>query len=150
MPVVPAGNAINLEVGGKSPYLVGAINPKSTAQVKQAVDWFESNAVTAPVENAIIITAAGDKLRGATVTHNHPFGSDNDYSFSEADRNLFGKFKLACLRGVDETFTYEMNRNPGFLDNEDEIPEVMKGYAVHRLNIQRARFFGYGYRRWMR
>lgn len=95
-------------------------------------------------------TAAGhDKPRGATVTHNHPLGSDNDYSFSEADRNLFDKFKLACLRGVDETFTYEMNRNPGFLDNEDEIPEVMKGYAVHRLNIQRARFFGYGYRRWM-
>ena len=55
-----AGNSINLETGGKSPYLVSMINPKDAAQIKQALDWFEANAVTAPVENALIITTSGE------------------------------------------------------------------------------------------
>lgn len=77
------------------------VDESEAAQIKQVIDWFEANAVTAPVENALIITTSGeiyhctgklntldpivelgDKLRGATVTHNHPVGSVNEYSFS--------------------------------------------------------------------
>ena len=155
--------------GGKSPYKIGEIDFKNAAQVKQVLDWCEARMVNAPIENAIIITAEGEiyhctgglndldtivelgeKLYGAIVTHNHPVGSVNEYSFSELDRALFVEYNLVCLRGIDEKFIYELNRDPKFLDNEDEIPEIMEGYSVHRLNIRLARFFKYGYRRWSR
>ena len=61
-----------------------------------------------PIENAIVITKDGEifrcfgnlnavypnvdlgkRLYGADVTHNHPIGSDNEYTFSEDDVDLF-------------------------------------------------------------
>lgn len=95
------------------------------------------------------IVELGEKLRGAIVTHNHPRGSVNEYTFSSLDRNLFASFELARLRGVDEYFIYEFNRDATFLDSEEEIPEIMEGYSAHRRNIQLARFLKYGYRRWL-
>ena len=146
---------------------MGAINPKSTAQVKQVLGWFEAAAVTAPVENALIITTAGeiyhctgdlntldsivelgDKLHGATVTHNHPLSSANEYSFSDDDFKLFKNFGLARLRGIDERFVYELNRNPADLDNAEVA--VGENNYKHWDNIRIAKNSGVGYRRWMR
>lgn len=164
-----AGNKIYFNEGGKSPYLIGAIDAKEPVVIKQVLEWAESSIVTAPIENAIIITRTGDiyhctgglntldsivelgdKLNGAIVTHNHPVGSVNEYTFSKSDRELFNNFNLARLRGVDEYFTYELNRDVTFLDSEEEIPLIMDGYSEHIRNIQLARFSKYGYRRWLR
>ena len=164
-----AGNKIYFNEDSKSPYLIGAIDAKDPNAIKQVLDWAESNIVTAPIENAIIITRVGniyhctgglntldsivelgDKLNGAIVTHNHPVGSVNEYTFSKSDRELFNNFNLARLRGVDEYFTYELNRDVTFLDSEEEIPLIMDGYSEHIRNIQLARFSKYGYRRWLR
>ena len=122
--------------GGKSPYKIGEIDFKNAAQVKQVLNWCEARMVNAPIENAIIITAEGEiyhctgglndletivelgeKLYGAIVTHNHPVGSVNEYSFSDTDFNLFIDFRLARLRGIDEFFIYELNRNPKDIDD---------------------------------
>ena len=54
------------------------------------------------------IEELGEKLIGAIVTHNHPKGSDNEYSFSDADLRLFLEYKLGRLRGIDEKFIYEL------------------------------------------
>ena len=163
-----AGNAIYFNEGGKSPYKIGAIDFNDAAQVKQVLDWTEARIVTAPVENAIIITRTGDiyhctgglnsletieelgeRLIGSIVTHNHPLGSDNGYSFSFKDRMLFTNYKLARLRGIDERFIYEMNRNPADLD--DGMAAVAdETFLAHFINIKHAKSFGYGYRRWLR
>ena len=169
-----AGNSISLEVGGKSPYLISKINPKDTAQVKQVLDWFENSAVTAPVENAIIITTAGEifhctgglnsldpivelgnKLRGSIVTHNHPVGSVNEYSFSDLDLKLFKDYELAVLRGVDERFIYELNRNPTDLDTNDfsneELWNDTAGLLWRHLKVMEfAQENKFGYRRWLK
>ena len=162
-----AGNEIYFDEGGKLPYKVGEIDFNDASQVKQVLDWVEAQIVTAPVENAIIITQSGEiyhctgglntlttieelgeKLRGAIVTHNHPIGSANEYSFSEADWNLFKKFNLYRLRGIDEFFIYELNRNATDLD---EMEIIIDNYNYkHWDNMRKARNYKYGYRRWRR
>ena len=164
-----AGNIDSVTVEGSPPKLIDKLENMTPALIQKTLEHYEKQIVTAPIENAIIITVEGEifhctgglndldtiielgeRLYGAIVTHNHPVGSVNEYSFSELDRALFVKYNLARLRGVDEFFIYELNRDPKFLNNEDEIPEIMEGYSVHRLNIRLARFFKYGYRRWLR
>ncbi len=150
-----AGN-VNLTVTqGTPPKLIGKLENVTPAAIQKTLEYYEAKIVNAPIENGIIITTTGEiyhctgdlntlptivelgeKLRGAYVTHNHPVGSVNEYSFSEDDRSLFNKFELNRLRGIDERFVYELNRNPDDLDSEDIIPEFLEGYSVHRLNIR--------------
>ena len=137
-----AGNAIYFNEGSKPPYKIGDVDFYDNALVGRTLSWFESLAVNAPIENALIITASGEvyhctgdlntletieelgqKLRGAIVTHNHPVGSANEYSFSEDDIKLFRDFDLKILRGVDEKFIYELNRNP--FDKETIQPFIV-------------------------
>ncbi|MBE8951520.1 MAG: hypothetical protein SR1Q7_00040 [Quinella sp. 1Q7] len=178
MPKPTAGGKVGLLAGDKasalgasgiSPYYMGSIDFKDAAQIKRVLDYYEPLIVKELVENAIIITRSGDiyhctgtlndldtivelgdKLRGAIVTHNHPIGSDNDYSFSLKDRYLFENYKLARLRGIDEKFIYELNRNSAFLDSEDDVVAGDEETFTnsHLRNIQLARFLGFGYRRW--
>ena len=66
------------------------------------------------------------KLNGAQITHNHPPGAEeNEHTFSDEDFKLFMGFKLARLRGIDEKFIYELNRNAG--DN------VLSGYGLPEI-----------------
>ena len=139
-----AGNTIRFDESGKSPYKIGAIDFKDAAQVKQVLDWAEAQIVDAPIENGIVITktgevyhctgdlntldsivALGEKLEGSYITHNHPLGSVNEYTFGGDDERFFVKYKPAILRGVDEKFLYELNRNAD--DNE------FAGYVLHEL-----------------
>ena len=164
-----AGNAIYVNEGGRSPYIIGAIDVRDANQVKQVLDWAEARIVKAPIENAIIITKTGDiyhctgdlntlnpivelgdELRGAIVTHNHPKGSDNEYSFSNADENLFINFELARLRGIDERFVYEFNRNSEDIDAVVLLSEANEFNSRHSLVVELARKLGIGYRRWAR
>ena len=91
-------------------------------------------------------------MYGAYVTHNHPVGSVNDYTFSELDENLFVKFKLVLLRGIDERFIYELNRNT--VDNElagHDLCEVYNmGFDLEDYHVSVmiwALINGFGYRR---
>lgn len=44
------------------------------------------------------------------MTHDHP-QEETYFSFSQQDINLFEKYKLSKLRGVDYKYTYEMGRS---------------------------------------
>ena len=156
---------ISFNIVGKSPEKIGEIDVKDKSVIKHVLDWAEASIVAAPIENAIVITAVGgiyhctgnletiesivelgDKLNGAIVTHNHPIGSSNEYSFSDADWNLFRDYNLFRLRGVDEKFVYELNRNADDIDVA-EIFASEYNYK-HWDNVRKAKKSGFGYRRW--
>lgn len=127
---------------------------------------YERKIADSPIENAIVITKdgnlyhckgtlngvypdydLGEELRGADMTHNHPKGSDNEYSFSSADIMLFAEWELKTLRGVDELFWYILDHDPEHIDKHLSIFEFDDYSSRHEEVIGRAEKFGYGYRR---
>ena len=81
---------------------------------------------------------------------NHPVGSDNEWSFSKADIDLFTLYELSVLRGIDEKYVYELNR---FLQDIDKMPTFAEAEELvfrHSMVIQEAKRRGFGYRRWKR
>ncbi|MBR1729341.1 MAG: minor capsid protein [Selenomonadaceae bacterium] len=157
---------------GKSPVKLGEIPDKNL--IRQTLEYFEKQIVNSNVENAIVITSSnevyqcvgdknnvnsilelGDKLKGAYVTHNHPIGSDGDYSFSNDDIRLFTNYGLSILRGIDEKFIYELNRNPIDLDIDNFTIDDLLNNADKFINrhvsvIDIAKKLCIGYRRWKR
>ena len=120
-----------------------------------------------PVENAIIITKdgvitrcfgnlngvypdvdLGEHLIGAYMTHNHPVGSDNEYSFSDLDIRLFMEYNLEVLRGIDERYIYELTRNPEEIDKHLFLFEMTSYDSRHENVISEAEKIGIGYRRY--
>ena len=90
----------------------------------------------------------GDEIIGSLITHNHP-KTETNYSFSNADINLFEKYKLSKLRGIDDKYIYELDRtkkpslsNPSFNDNLEDIT------LEHLRLIQYAIDNNISYRRW--
>lgn len=137
-----------------------------TEDRQKILSEYEKIIVDSPIENAIVITRdgelyhcrgtlnnvypdvdLGEKLRGADMTHNHPKGSDNEYSFSFADIRMFSEWDLQTLRGVDHLFEYILDRNPRDIDNHILITEFDDYSSRHEEVISRAAMFGYGYRR---
>lgn len=122
------------------------------------------------IENAIVITKDGEvircfgdkngaypdvdfgeKLYGAYVTHNHPPGSSNEYSFSDADIRLFRGYELEMLRGIDEKYIYEMDKNSQETDEHCvSIFDLTDEDGRHESVIDIAQKYGFGYRRWSR
>lgn len=95
----------------------------------------------------------GDELKGTVVSHNHPVGSDNEYSFSKLDIQLFLNNELAVLRGIDEKYIYELTRNSEEIDEPLSLFELMElngEYGRHEKVIDTARKMKIGYRRWKR
>lgn len=89
-------------------------------------------------------------LKGAYVTHNHPSGSDHEYSFSNEDIQFFMDHDLEVLRGIDELYEYELTRNAGELDAHMTLEELFLSEgkdARHEEVIEIARRYGIGYRR---
>ena len=172
-----AGNKISFSSANVPPRILGKIANLTPELAKATLEHFEPYIAEMSVENAIIVTVKGEvyhcagdlngiplkyfdelgeKLNGATMTHNHPIGSDNEYTFSNDDISLFKRFKLARLRGVDERFVYEIDYD---FSNIDEISsELADGQNLisneydgrHRLVIIRALNEKFGYRRWLR
>ena len=158
--------AIFFDVIGKSPEKIGEIDIKDETLINRVLDWAESSINDAPIENAIVITAVGeiyhctgnletiesiielgDKLKDAIVTHNHPIGSSNEYSFSNADWYLFKDYNLFRLRGIDEKFVYELNRNPDDIDEIVLFENANEYNFRHGQVVNLARENGFGYRR---
>lgn len=152
-----------------SPYLLGRVDTGDGEQLAAVIRHYEERIATQSIENAIIITAGGEvyhttgdldnvnpilelgsKLSGAIVTHNHPSDSAGEYSFSDDDISLFINYGLERLRGIDDKFVYELNRNPNDIDSGDfNIGDMMDGYSyLHFEVIKKAKAFGIGYRRW--
>ena len=158
-----------------APYLLGRIDPSDLEMITAVIRHYEERIVQQPIENAIIITTSrevchttgdknsvdpilmlGDKLNGAVVTHNHPKNSVGGYSFSDDDTDLFKDFNLDRLRGIDEKFLYELNRNPKDSDfpntlTAEEMADMMATTvdSAHFSIVITAQSEGLGvYRRW--
>lgn len=88
----------------------------------------------------------GDKLEGASVTHNHP-SYYTEYTFSQQDMDLFIKYKLDVLRGIDEKYTYEFTKDPLNID-EEPTNWMSEEQFEHSIMIKKAKENKIGYRRW--
>ena len=149
-----------------SPVILENINVNDPQIVKETIERYERQIVTQPVENAIVIARSdtvfqvvgdlngvddvwklGNNLKGATVLHNHPVGSVNEYSFGNDDLNFFIDAELAVLRGIDEKFVYELTRNANEIDEFISFLELNEFNFRHNEVIRRALFMGIGYRR---
>ncbi|MBR1581358.1 MAG: hypothetical protein IJ668_12850 [Selenomonadaceae bacterium] len=156
------------------PYPLGHVDAGDSELISAVLNHYEGRISPQPIENAIVITADGEvyhatgdlnsvdpilglgsKLNGATVTHNHPKDSEGDYSFSGDDIDLFKNENLDRLRGIDEYFAYELNRNPNDSDfttplTTEEMLEMMEKPfdSVHMAVVIKAQIEGWGYRRW--
>lgn len=79
----------------------------------------------------------GDELAGAYVTHNHPI-TETHFSFSDADITLFMEYRLPELTGVDEKYTYQINRTKDtkYVD-KDTIVHSYRGenYAEYMQSV---------------
>ena len=156
----------------RGPQYLGSLDDTSDAMVKSSLEKHESEIVKSNIENAIVVTMAGlifqcygnkngvypnvdlgDELMNASVTHNHPSGSLNEYSFSQDDIDLFVEYNLKLLRGIDEKYIYELSRERTDLDSHAALEELINSngdLARHEEVIEIARGLGIGYRRWKR
>lgn len=134
------------------------------------LEEYENTIVNTPIENAIVVSRdgtmrhcfgdlngvypdsdLGEELMGAYVTHNHPVGSVNEYSFSTSDINLFMDNQLEVLRGIDEKYIYVLTRDPSDIDEHMSIFDLEDEFdSRHEKVIDIARQYGLGYRRWKR
>ena len=152
------------------PEFLGTV-PNNPEDIEEALKYYEGQIADQPIENGIIITfegevyhttgdestlnpilELGDKLNGSIVTHNHPVG-ESEYSFSDLDLNLFMDHDLNVLRGSDENFVYELNRNSSDVDDdnftiEDALNDEKGFINRHVTVIDKAKELGIGYRRW--
>ena len=168
---VERNDKIFMNIENQQPQLVGRLPNIEKATIDRFLEYFETQIASATIENGFVFTMEGDiyhctghlnglptieylgeKLKGAVVTHNHPVGSANEHSFSELDKTLFMDFHLSRLRGIDDKFVYEFNRNPNDIDGgEPTIEDLINGYGYRHWDVIRiARSLKIGYRRWRR
>lgn len=154
------------------PVLLGKVDFGDYDVVLSKLKEYESEIGDSSIENAVVICRDGDivqcfgalngvypdadlgeKIMGAAITHNHPAESDNEYSFSDSDVQLFIDYELEVLRGVDEKYIYELTRNAKEVDEHMTLEELMMtdgDCARHETVIDIALKYGFGYRRWER
>ena len=162
-----AGDKIFMNVEGTPPKLIGKLPNLEKSTIEKTSAYFENQIAKAKIENGFVITTNGEiyhctehlnglptieelgkKLNGEVVTHNHPVGSANEHSFSEWDKTLFMDFGLSRLRGIDDKFVYEFNRNPKEVDGgEITIDDLINGYGYRHWDVIRiAKSLKIGYR----
>lgn len=152
-----------------SPAILGEVDFSDKDMIISTIKEHESRITESPIENAVVVTRQGkvvqcfgdlngvypdadlgSELQGAFVTHNHPRGSDNEYSFSDLDIQLFMEQKLEVLRGIDEKYIYELTRNSADIDEYTSLFELTEEDGRHEQVIEIAHQYGIGYRRWRR
>ena len=153
-----------------SPKILGNVDFSERDMVVSKLKEYEMQIRDSNIENAIVISKNGvitqcygdlngvypdkdlkEELLSACVTHNHPLGSDNEYSFSSSDVELFEQYNLEILRGIDEKYVYELSRDTNNIDEHMSLEELMLSdgeAARHEVMIEIAKQRGYGYRRW--
>lgn len=164
-----AGENAGIVPDHPGPELLESLDFSDEKLVQSKLAEYEAQIVSQPTENAIVITKAGkvyrctgdlngvypdvdlgEQLIGAVMTHNHPAGSTNEYSFSSADLSLYMDYKLKCLRGVDEHFIYEFTRDTSELDEHISLFDMTDFDSRHEQVIEMAKRYRIGYRRWKR
>lgn len=152
-----------------APIELESIDFNNKGMVLSKLKEYECSIVNSSVENAVVVTKEGkifqcfggkngvfpdkdlgNQLYKAYVTHNHPLDSDNEYSFSSLDVELFMSYDLSVLRGVDEKYVYELTRNPNEIDAPMSIFDVTGYDSRHQMVIIIAQKLGIGYRRYLR
>lgn len=157
----------NTKENHPKPKLLEQLEDLSENNIENILKNYEEQIKNDKIENAIVITRErkvyqcfgndnnvwpdidlGNEIEGALITRNHPKTKTN-YSFSDADVKLFEKYKLSKLRGIDEKYTYELDKNkspslknPSFDDNLEDIT------LEHLRLIQYAIDNNISYRRW--
>lgn len=165
------GNKINEGIPEHNkPVMLENVDFADKNVVLSKIREYEEKIVNSPIENAVVICKdgnihqcfgdlngvypdndLGEMLNGAIVTHNHPIGSANEYSFSASDINLFMESQLELLRGIDERYIYVLTRNPADIDEHMSIFDLEEEFdARHEIVIDIAKQYGLGYRRWKR
>lgn len=151
----------------KNPVTLGEVDYTDENAVLSTLEKYEKEIADSNIENAVVITKSGeviqcfgnlngvypdadlgDKLKGAYVTHNHPVGSDNEYSFSSQDIRLFMENDLKELRCVDEKYVYKLTRNADDIDENVSILDIDEFSGRHEHVIGIARSLKIGYRRY--
>lgn len=151
------------------PKYLESLDDISEDTVQSALRKYEEEIVNSDIENAVVISKSGlvwqcfgnkdnvfpnidlgDELYEAWVTHNHPIGSANEYSFSKYDITLFMEYNLKILRGVDEFYVYELTRNAQDIDKHIPISGLDEFNTRHDEVISMAERLGIGYRRYLR
>lgn len=152
-----------------NPVILGEVDFFDKDVIISTIKEYESKITESSIENAVVVTRQGkvvqcfgdlngvypdtdlgSELEGAFVTHNHPRGSDNEYSFSDLDIQLFMEQKLEILRGIDEKYIYELTRNSVNIDEHISLFELTEEDGRHEQVIEIAHQYGIGYRRWRR
>ncbi len=149
------------------PQFTGRIDVSDLNLIESKLREFEKEVIKEPIEHAYVIlengktyrfagdlngvdpTSLKEALKGSTISHNHPIGSKNGYSFSSMDIQLFEDFRLNRLRGIDELYEYELTRLDSYIDEPVPIWEMdMDGRDYqHNQIISFAKERGFGYRR---
>lgn len=147
------------------PKYIGKLDDLSEKNIIKTFEQYENRIKSQKEETAIVITSNGDiyqcfgiktavfpdidlgnKIKNSYITHNHPI-DETYFGFSAKDNNLFIKYNLKVLRGIDEKYTYEYNRNKS---GETKIPTIFDeeiGYE-HIMSIQFAIDNNIHYKRW--
>ncbi len=153
---------VKFEDLSKEPKLLEVLDDVSEKNVLSRLKYYESVIKDDIIENAIVITKTGevyrcfgteysvnpmllgDKLLGASVTHNHPSKS-TEYTFSKYDLSVFLNSKLKVLRGIDDKYSYEINRT-GIVDVEVfNVHNMPDDYFEHQYFSVSAKERGVGY-----
>lgn len=166
-PMPSYGDGEGKNIDHDPPKYLGTLDNMSKDVVLSTLRGYEKEIVGYDKESAVVITALGlvfqcfgdkesvypdedmgDALKGAYVTHNHPMGSSNEYSFSNDDIQLFMEFDMEILRGVDERFVYELTRSQTGLEEHLSISDLNEYNTRHDEVISIAERLGIGYRRY--
>lgn len=151
------------------PKYLKSLDDVSEDTVQSMLRKYEDEIVDSDIENAVVVSKSGlvwqcfgnknkvfpnidlgDELCEAWVTHNHPTGSANEYSFSKDDVTLFMEYNLKILRGIDECYVYELTRNAQDIDEHIPISDMDEFNTRHDEVISMAERLGIGYRRYLR
>ena len=149
------------------PKLIKTIDPNDREVIRREFAEFEKTVVNEPIEHALVITKdgevyhcygvkdrvfvdsdLGDKLNGASVSHNHPI-SETEFSFSNNDIYLFYNYKLEELRGIDEKYEYRLSRTDLTIDPEPKDWQATENFRHSNviLDIERVYNNEFGYTR---
>ncbi len=169
-PILPYGDDEKKNIDHEPPKYLGSLDNMTKNVVISTLRGYEKEIVGYDTESAVVITSMGlifqcfgdkenvyvyedmgDDLKGAYVTHNHPAGSSNEYSFSDADIRMFMEYNLEVLRGIDEKYIYELTRDASKIDaNRPLLDLIDEDDGRHEGVIEEAQKMGIGYRRWKR
>ncbi len=153
-----------IEAENRMPDFVKSIDTANSEEIQKVLDDFQNEVIDEKFEHACIITksgevyrtygtsnnvkieALGDKLIGATVSHNHPI-TETAYSFSNDDVSTFYKNQISELIGFDEKYEYKLSRvdltidvEPKDWQNEEDFQHTS---IINYINVYYANEFGY-------